>query len=307
MPVTEILEDLFFIERGYLNGNHFVFVSDEPMLIDTGYIADFGETERLITGLGVGLSAVRLIVNTHCHCDHVGGNRDIQERSRCAVAMHRIGKHFIDTRDDWATWWRYYGQRAEFFDCTQALEDGDVIPVGPHEFQVVRTPGHSADGIVLYDRRERVLISSDSLWENDVPVMTLRVEGSGALFSMLESLEKIAALDVRVAYPGHGKPFSDVKAAIEKSRKKISAYLECRERIGDDLLKKIIVYTLLMERSVPEETFFRKLLGTHWFRETIDLYFGGGYDGKYCEIMEGFLKRGVVIRREGSLCTNVKP
>ncbi len=307
MPVTEILEDLYFIERGYLNGNHFVLVSDEPVIIDTGYVADIGETERLIAGLGVGLSAVRLIINTHCHCDHVGGNRTIQERSGCAVAVHRIGKHFIDTQDDWATWWRYYGQRAEFFDCTQALEDGDVIPVGPHDFRVIHTPGHSADGIVLYNRREKVLISSDSLWENDMAVMTLRVEGSGALFSMLESLEKIAALDVRVVYPGHGKPFSDVKAAIGKSRKKITAYLDCRERIGDDLLKKIIVYTLLMERSVPEEAFFRKLLGTHWFRETIDLYFGGDYDGKYCEIMEGFLKRGVVMRREGSLYTTVKP
>src|SRR5574341_370014 len=248
MPVTEILEDLFFVERGYLNGNHFVLVSDEPVLIDTGYVADLGETERLVAGLGVRLSAVRLIVNTHCHCDHVGGNKAVQGMSGCAVAMHRIGKHFIDTRDDWATWWRYYGQCAEFFDCTQALADGDVIPVGPHDFRVIPTPGHSADGIVLYNRRKKVLVSSDSLWENDIAVMTLRVEGSGALFSMLESLEKIAALDVRVVYPGHGKPFGDVKAAIENSRKKISAYLDCRERIGDDLLKKIIVYTLLMER-----------------------------------------------------------
>ena len=162
-PATEILEDLFFIERGYLNGNHFVLASEEPVLIDTGYVADFGETEKLINNLGVRFSDVRLIINTHCHCDHVGGNKAVQEVSGCAVAMHRIGKHFIDTRDDWATWWRYYGQRAEFFDCTQALEDGDVIPVGPHDFRVIHTPGHSADCIVLYNRREKVLISSDSL------------------------------------------------------------------------------------------------------------------------------------------------
>jgi len=307
MPATKILEDLFFIERGYLNGNHVVFSSKEPVLIDSGYVADFGETEKLINNLGVRISDVRLIVNTHCHCDHVGGNKAIQERSGCTVAMHRIGKHFIDSRDDWATWWRYYGQRAEFFDCTQALEDGDVIPVGPHDFRVIHTPGHSADGIVLYNGKEKILISSDSLWENDMAVMTLRVEGSRALFSMLESLDRISALDVTVAYPGHGKPFTDVKGAIEKARKKIASYLDCRDRVGEDLIKKIIVYTLLMERSIPEEMLFGKLLDTHWFRETVDLYFGGAYEGKYSEIMEGLLKRGIVLRREGCLFTTAKP
>lgn len=307
MRAAEMLKGLFFVERGYLNGNHFVFASKDPVLVDTGYIADFRVTERLINDLGVRLSDIRLIVNTHGHCDHVGGNRVIQERSGCAVAMHRIGKHFIDTRDDWATWWRYYDQRAEFFDCTQAFEDGDVLPIGPHEFRVVHTPGHSADGIVLYNEREKVLLSSDTLWENDVAVMTLRIEGSRALFSMLDSLEKIAALDARIAYPGHGKPFADVKGAIEKARTRIAGYLDRRDGIGEDLLKKILIYTLLMERSVPEDSFFKNLLGTHWFRETVDRYFGGSYHGKYLEIVEGFVKRGFVVRREGRLSTTVKP
>jgi DNA-binding MarR family transcriptional regulator len=61
-----------------------------------------------------------------------------------------------------------------------------------------------------------------------------------------------------------------VKTAIERSRKKIFGYMENRDRIGDDLIKKIIVYTLLMERSVPEETFFRKFLGTYWSQQTED-------------------------------------
>ncbi|HEX9922268.1 MAG TPA: MBL fold metallo-hydrolase [Anaerolineae bacterium] len=70
----ETLEDLFFIERGYLNANHFVYRSDAPILIDTGYKSDFTETQWLITALGVDLSAVSLIINTHTHCDHIGGN-----------------------------------------------------------------------------------------------------------------------------------------------------------------------------------------------------------------------------------------
>ena len=67
MPDREILEDLFFIERGYLNGNHFVCRSKSPVLIDTGYVSGFDETERRITDLGVNLSDISLIINTHTH------------------------------------------------------------------------------------------------------------------------------------------------------------------------------------------------------------------------------------------------
>ncbi|MBM3302768.1 MAG: MBL fold metallo-hydrolase, partial [Deltaproteobacteria bacterium] len=204
MQPIEIMEDLFFIQRGFLNGNHFVYKSEDPILIDTAYIGDFDETERLVTILGVDLSRTRLIVSTHSHCDHIGGNRLIQDRSSCDIAMHRIGKHFIDTRDDWATWWRYFDQEAQFFKCPKVLEDGDLIHVGPHEFEVIHTPGHASDGIVLYNRQHKVLLSSDTLWESDMAVMLVRVEGSGACFSMMRSLERLASLDVQVVYPGHG-------------------------------------------------------------------------------------------------------
>jgi len=51
MSALEIMKDLFFIERGYLNCNHFVYRSKEPILIDTAYISDFEITHRVNTGL----------------------------------------------------------------------------------------------------------------------------------------------------------------------------------------------------------------------------------------------------------------
>jgi glyoxylase-like metal-dependent hydrolase (beta-lactamase superfamily II) len=307
MVHNEILENLFFIERGYLNANHFVYRSESPILIDTGYIADFGETEQLIANLGVNLADISLIISTHTHCDHIGGNQVIQQRSGCGIALHKVGRYFIDASDDWSTWWRYYSQEAAFFTVTQTLQDGEILAVGPHEFQVIHTPGHAADGIVLYNRREKILISSDTLWENDLAVMTLRVEGSSALFDMQESLEKLESLEVKRIYPGHGRPFSDVKRALAKSKEKIEDYINNRELIGQDLVKKILVYTLLMQRTIPEKEFFPYLMNTFWYPETVDLYFNGEYENKYDEIMRGFLKRGVVKRKDASLFTTVKP
>jgi hydroxyacylglutathione hydrolase len=307
MSVQEIMKDFFFIERGYLNGNHFVCRSEHPVLIDTGYVTDFNVTEKLIESIGVNLEDVRQIISTHCHCDHVGGNRIIQHRSGCDIAMHQIGKHFIDTKDDWSTWWAYYHQEADFFDCTQALEDGEVISIGPHEFQVIYTPGHSADGIVLYHQKEKVLLSSDTLWQNDLPVITIRIEGSRALFSLKESLEKIESLDVDRVYPGHGMPFTQFKDAVSSCQKKLALYLKHPERIGTDLLKKIMIYTLMMHKNVPADTFFDHLMGTWWFKETVDLYFDKAYETKYRQIMVRFLERGIVKQKGGQFFTTVKP
>lgn len=307
MSVTEILDNLFFIERGYLNGNHFLCRSEKPVLVDTAYVADFDQTERLVTSLGVDLSSVSLIVNTHCHCDHIGGNKIIQDRSGCDIAMHTIGKYFIDMRDDWSTWWRYFDQNAEFFACTKGLEDGDSIMLGSDRFEVGYTPGHAADGIVLYCHNEKILISSDTLWENDMAAMTLRVEGSRACFEMLASLQKLERLEVETVYPGHGKPFRDFSGAIEQARRRLKGFMENPRRIGNDLIKKIIIYTLLMRRGLDEETFFQRLLNTYWFRETVDLYFAGDYRAKYDQIMRDFFNRGIVKSRDGKLFTTVRP
>jgi hydroxyacylglutathione hydrolase len=307
MNAAEILQDLFFIERGYLNSNHFVYRSEQPVLIDTGYIADFTITERLIGDIGVNLAKTRLIISTHTHCDHIGGNRFIQDRSGCAIALHKVGKYFMDTRDDWSPWWRYYSQEADFFTPTKALDDGDVISVGPHEFQVIHTPGHASDGIVLYNRKEKVLISGDALWQDDIPTITMRVEGSTCLFDLLDSLEKLESLDVEIVYPGHGVPFTDFKGALSKSREKARDFLNHREKTGDSLLKKITIYTMLMQGQVDEETFFDYLMGTYWFRETIDLFFNSEYQRKYEEVMHDFLRRDIVRRKDGTLFTTVKP
>jgi glyoxylase-like metal-dependent hydrolase (beta-lactamase superfamily II) len=307
MTPTEILKDLFFIERGYLNANHFVYRSDNPVLIDTAYISDFDTTRAGIEALGVKLSDINLIISTHSHSDHIGGNKFIQDESGCDIAIHRIGKHFIDTHDDWATWWRYYGHAAEFFNATQALEDGDTIVIGPHEFRVVYTPGHAADGVVLYKQKEKILISSDALWENDMPGMTLRVEGSTALFRFEESLEKIKELDIRMVYPGHGRPFDTVAEAIARGQEKIRNYLKNKELIGLDLLKRITIYTLLMHKGCSADHFFDHLMQTHWFKETIELYFNGNYRDMYDEVVGGFLDRGIVKNENNLLVTTVRP
>jgi glyoxylase-like metal-dependent hydrolase (beta-lactamase superfamily II) len=303
----KVLDDLFFFERGFLCANHLAWRSASPILIDTGYKASLAETEGRLRGIGIRLATVRRIVNTHTHCDHIGGNHAIQRRSGCAIALHPAGKHYMDTGDDRSTWWRYYDQEADFFDATESLQDGEPILLGPHEFTVMHTPGHASDGLVLYNREHRLLISSDTLWAHDIPVMTLRIEGARAVETMLASLARIGGLAVRQVFPGHGPPFGDFTAALQRAEKRYRRYLTEPDRIGWDQVKKIIIYTLMMKRSVPVGTFFDALMKTAWYPETVTVYLGGDHRAIYERVMARLGARGLVRQNGGRWTTTVHP
>ena len=303
----EILPGLFFIQRGYLNANHFAYRSKAPVLIDTAYRGDWPVTRDLLTGLGLDLDRTALIVNTHTHCDHVGGNRIIQEHSGCGIALHPRGRQFMLDQDARSPWWSYYHQEAEFFEPTESIQDGQVVPVGPYLFEVIHTPGHASDGLVLYCRPERLLLSSDTLWEQDFPVMTVAVEGEDAVDTMLASLAKIAPLEVAWVFPGHGSPFTDFKKALGRAVARLERFRDDPELVGWDLVKKIIIYTIMMHKRVARDVFFNHLMTTIWFPDTVDRYFGSGYREVYDKVINDFHRRGVMVRDGRDWVTTVTP
>jgi hydroxyacylglutathione hydrolase len=265
---VEALPGLYFIERGYLNGNHFVLPGPEPVLIDTAYYSGWERTRAELDALGVEPARVRLIINTHTHSDHIGGNHRIQKASGCQVALHPLGAGYIRKNDTRSTWLSYYGQEADYFSPTRELEDGETIRVGPHELTVLHTPGHASDGIVLYSAVHKALISSDTLWEKDLAVMTLGVEGDDAVEKALASLERLAGLEARAVFPGHGPFFTDSKNALDHAQKRYKAYLKDPERVWRDQLKRIFIFTLLKDGAPDEAGFYARLMATPWFPET---------------------------------------
>jgi len=296
---VELFEDFFFIQRDFLTGNHFVCRGPEPALIDTGFIADTERTLDLIRDLGADPARVGRIVNTHTHYDHCGANRVIQDRSGCEILLSVTGKHFMDTRDDWAMWWRYHEAPDGYFHCARGIEDGETVRIGRYEFEARCTPGHAGDLLVLYNRKHRLLISSDTLWENDMAMINVRVEGSRALFCQLESLDRLAGLDAALVCPGHGRPFTDAGAAIDRARTRVRRFLAHPEKLGADTVKKILVYSLLTRGPIEAEAFEAECLASNWFRETVDLYFDGRYESMYRRTLEGLAGRGL-IQRDGT-------
>ncbi|MDI7261996.1 MAG: MBL fold metallo-hydrolase [Thermodesulfobacteriota bacterium] len=305
--IQEISKNLFFIERGWLNANHFVFHGKKKILIDTGYITDFEETRKWIEAAGVGLKSIDLIINTHSHCDHIGGNKRIHDISGCQIAIHRMDKQLIDSRDDWATWYRFYDQEAEFFQVDIALDEGESIFLDALELNVIYTPGHARGGIALYAPEERFLISSDALWDGDTGVLNTIVEGREAPTLAMESLEKLASLDIQTIYPGHGGIIRHPPRAFQKCRNKLEGFMKDPAKMGNDHLKKILVWSLLMKKGYPKDDFFDYLMTTHWFKAVVGSYFEAKYHEKFNEVIEEFLERNIVIIRDGYYHTTVQP
>jgi hypothetical protein len=63
---------------------------------------------------------------------------------------------------------------------------------------------------------------------------------------------------------------------------------------------------MLMKKTIKENDLNPYLMDTHWFKETVDLYFNSEYETKYNEILHTFFGRGVIKRENGNLFTTVK-
>ncbi len=292
----EIGPNLHFVERGWLNANHFIYNGPEPALIDAGYRSGLEETLAAMTELGVEPAAVRRIVLTHVHSDHVGGVKHIQEASGCQVWLHPVSRHHIETRNRWATWWHYYDQEADFFDTHKDLREGDRIRLGELTLEVVHTPGHSAGMLALFEPEGKTLLSGDALWEGDLGVMTPRIEGLDCVFRALESLDKLAGLGARIVYPGHGGPIREVEQALEGARSRLRKYLEDPKSQGRDQIRKIIIFTLLMKGGLPAGSLFDNIMEAPWFGETVNLFFGNERPRPiFDQVVEGLIKKGAII------------
>lgn len=269
----EIAKNFFFLERGWLNANHFVLTGPEPEMIDAAYKSGLDETRELLSELGVEFEAVKRIILTHTHCDHVGAVPAVAEASGCRVMLDAVSAHFIRHRNSLGTWWSYYDQEADFFEVHDELHPGQEIAFGGMTLQVIAAPGHASGQICLFEPRERFLISADALWEKGLGVLTPRIEGLDSAFRAMRTLGRIEAVKPRVIYPGHGAAIENPTEALAAARARLTEFIDEPRIQGVDQIKKIIIYTLLMREGMPAATLFNNLTEMPWFGETMALFF----------------------------------
>jgi glyoxylase-like metal-dependent hydrolase (beta-lactamase superfamily II) len=96
------------------------------------------------------------------------------------------------------------------------LGDGDVIRVGTLNLTALYTPGHSADHLCFHIVEDAAIFTGDLILGQGSSMVTYP-EGDVAAY--LRSLEKLAALQPRILYPGHWDPVPDAMAKIDEYRR----------------------------------------------------------------------------------------
>ena len=119
-------------------------------------------------------------------------------------------------------------------------------------------------------RRSASSISGDALWERGFGLVM--PEPAGALDDAQRTLETIAALDPRVVIPGHGVPFTDVGAALDRCFGRVQASRGNPERMARHALKGMLMFILLDKGSMPLADLPEYLAQVAFYREFNERY-----------------------------------
>lgn len=142
-----------------------------------------------------------MLVNTHCHIDHVLGNKYVSEKWKLPLHAHNNEKEVLKAADLASM---IYGiSYDQSPDISILLEEGDTISFGNTTLKILFTPGHSPGSISLFHSDQKMLIAGDVLFQGSIGRTDLP---GGEHNTLLQSIiTKFFTLpDDTVVFPGHG-------------------------------------------------------------------------------------------------------
>src|SRR4029078_275795 len=141
------------------------------------------------------------LINTHCHLDHIFGNKFIYKTYGLTLWLNQLEKAVLEYGPVSGQLWQlpfdnYEGQ-------LNFIDEGDVIRLGEDKLHVLFTPGHSPGHLSFYNRENKFVISGDVLFNGSIG----RTDLPGGHFTILEESIKTKLYTLpadTVLYPGHG-------------------------------------------------------------------------------------------------------
>lgn len=175
-------------------------VSGECIIIDPG-MHNYAEEGRLLTFVRENALNPVMLLNTHCHIDHVLGNHFVFAEWNLKPRFHEGEVPVLISVQNYAP---QMGLRYEPSPIAEGfLEDGQQLVLGQHRIEVILAPGHSPAHLCYYIEASNILIGGDVLFRNSIGRTDLP---GGDHEMLLRSIRtRIYTLpDETIVYPGHG-------------------------------------------------------------------------------------------------------
>ncbi len=199
---------LKMLEVGPLSVNCYIVADNETR--ETAVFDPGGHVPRILEVLAEDDLTVKYIINTHGHFDHVGGNKELQDRTGAPILIHRDEGPGLLAAGERAA---LYGLTGISSKASRFIGEGDILDVGSIRFEVVELRGHSHTGLgYLFEgdieteghtQRRQIFISGDILFAGSIGRTDFP---GGNLEVLLEDIrKKIFSLpDDTLVLSGHG-------------------------------------------------------------------------------------------------------
>ncbi len=170
--------------------------SRQAVVIDPG-----DEPGRILEALKAHALTVTRLVLTHGHFDHVAALAQVRSATGAPVAMHPADLPVYERMSEQAAWLGVEAPESAVID--EELTEGQRLRIGPIEYVVLHTPGHTPGSVSLWFPSERILVSGDTLFRESVGRTDLPGGDSQSItVSIREKLFPLA--DDTLVIPGHG-------------------------------------------------------------------------------------------------------
>jgi glyoxylase-like metal-dependent hydrolase (beta-lactamase superfamily II) len=261
-------------ERGWLSSNNVLFVDDNcATLVDSGYVTHTAQTLALVDG-ALGRRPLDMLLNTHLHSDHCGGNAALQARHPSLQTHIPPGDaDAVQAWDEEALSFRATGQQCPRFRIDSLLMPGTERILGGNRWEVWAAPGHDPHSVVLFEPSTRTLISADALWESGFGVVFPELLGEPSFDEVAQTLDLIESLQPRCVIPGHGRPFMQVDGSIVTARRRLDDLSTHPLKHARHAFKVLIKFKLMDSQRMSHPDWEQWCLTTPYLQHIHDRFF----------------------------------
>jgi glyoxylase-like metal-dependent hydrolase (beta-lactamase superfamily II) len=238
-------------ERGWLSSNN-ILISGQTncALIDSGYATHAEQTLALLAAELQG-RPLDLLLNTHLHSDHCGGNAALQTRYPALQTLIPPGQaQHVDPWNAYALTYTPTGQQCPQFGYSAVLRPNTEVVLGDTLWQIHAAPGHDPSSVVLFAPQSGLLLSADALWHNGFGVVFPELDGEAAFEEVAQTLDLIASLQPRLVIPGHGPAFTDIDAAMARARRRLDGFVSAPAKHLRYAIKVLLKFKLLEVQAI---------------------------------------------------------
>ena len=143
----------------------------------------------------------KLLLNTHCHLDHVFGNKYVAEKYGLKLHINAKEKQLLDLAP--ASGLMYNLPFDNYMGAIEYLPDTGKILFEEAELQIIFTPGHSTGQLSFYHKEAGFVISGDALFNRSIGRTDLP---GGDFDTLVNSIRKnlFVLPNETIVYSGHG-------------------------------------------------------------------------------------------------------